>query len=66
MPNEIAWTRTFGGRKYEWATNTDSKAEANRKAKMIREGGHSARVVKNPQPKKGRRNWRYGVYARYK
>lgn len=61
---EIAMTRKFGGKRYAWATNEDSKAAASKRAKLLRTGGHAARVVKNPQPKKGRRNWRYAIYVR--
>ena len=48
--------RTFGGKRYRIGTWHDTKAEANKRAKTLRDKGYKVRIVK--------RDGKYVIYAR--
>lgn len=58
-------TRKFDGKVYTFSALRQTKAQAVKEAKKFRGQGISARVIKLPGYKKGKRaGWVYAVYTR--
>lgn len=58
-------TRKFDGKVYSFSALRQTKAQAGKEAKKFRGKGMSARVVKLPGYKHGKRaGWVYAVYTR--